>query len=67
MERIVVCSDRHSVERACDIFSFHVHSVIACFSSIFSGHPRFFNQLYAGIDYYSLVARFITEALNPSV
>uniref|UniRef100_A0A803XU93 Glutamate decarboxylase like 1 n=1 Tax=Meleagris gallopavo TaxID=9103 RepID=A0A803XU93_MELGA len=30
-------------------------------------HPRFFNQLYAGIDYYSLVARFITEALNPSV
>ncbi|KAH0627310.1 hypothetical protein JD844_002856 [Phrynosoma platyrhinos] len=30
-------------------------------------HPRFFNQLYAGIDYYSLAARFTTEALNPSV
>ncbi|NXX13955.1 GADL1 decarboxylase, partial [Podargus strigoides] len=35
--------------------------------SVKTGHPRFFNQLYAGIDYYSLVARFITEALNPSV
>ncbi|XP_064907685.1 acidic amino acid decarboxylase GADL1 isoform X3 [Columba livia] len=35
--------------------------------SVKTSHPRFFNQLYAGIDYYSLVARFITEALNPSV
>uniref|UniRef100_A0A8C0ZBR6 Glutamate decarboxylase like 1 n=1 Tax=Cyanistes caeruleus TaxID=156563 RepID=A0A8C0ZBR6_CYACU len=35
--------------------------------SVKTNHPRFFNQLYAGIDYYSLVARFITEALNPSV
>ncbi|OXB68149.1 hypothetical protein ASZ78_008667 [Callipepla squamata] len=59
----LVNRDQHSVERA----SSHVHSVTACFSSIFSDHPRFFNQLYAGIDYYSLVARFITEALNPSV
>ncbi|XP_048448545.1 acidic amino acid decarboxylase GADL1, partial [Rhincodon typus] len=30
-------------------------------------HPRFYNQLYAGMDHYSLVARFITEALNPSI
>ncbi|GAB0184373.1 acidic amino acid decarboxylase GADL1 [Grus japonensis] len=35
--------------------------------SVKTSHPRFFNQLYAGIDYSSLVARFITEALNPSV
>uniref|UniRef100_A0ABM5GPF6 Acidic amino acid decarboxylase GADL1 isoform X1 n=1 Tax=Pogona vitticeps TaxID=103695 RepID=A0ABM5GPF6_9SAUR len=35
--------------------------------SVKTNHPRFFNQLYAGIDYYSLGARFITEALNPSV
>ncbi|KAJ6666470.1 hypothetical protein lerEdw1_020193 [Lerista edwardsae] len=35
--------------------------------SVKTNHPRFFNQLYAGIDYYSLAARFITEALNPSV
>uniref|UniRef100_A0A670KD47 Glutamate decarboxylase like 1 n=1 Tax=Podarcis muralis TaxID=64176 RepID=A0A670KD47_PODMU len=33
--------------------------------SVKTNHPRFFNQLYAGIDYYSLAARFITEALNP--
>lgn len=59
--------DQHSAERTCDVFSSHIHSVAACFSFIFSDHPRFYNQLYAGIDYYSLVARFITEALNPSV
>ncbi|KAK2090209.1 Acidic amino acid decarboxylase gadl1 [Saguinus oedipus] len=33
--------------------------------SVKTNHPRFFNQLYAGLDYYSLVARFMTEALNP--
>lgn len=63
----MVSCDQHSAKGACDAFSSHIHSVTACFSSIFSDHPRFFNQLYAGIDYYSLVARFITEALNPSV
>ncbi|KAL0963340.1 hypothetical protein UPYG_G00304980 [Umbra pygmaea] len=35
--------------------------------SVKTGHPRFFNQLYAGLDPYSLVGRFITEALNPSL
>ncbi|XP_047388574.1 acidic amino acid decarboxylase GADL1 isoform X4 [Sciurus carolinensis] len=35
--------------------------------SVKTNHPRFFNQLYAGLDYYSLAARFMTEALNPSV
>ncbi|GCC31597.1 hypothetical protein chiPu_0010057 [Chiloscyllium punctatum] len=35
--------------------------------SVKTGHPRFYNQLYAGMDHYSLVARFITEALNPSI
>ncbi|XP_048406963.2 acidic amino acid decarboxylase GADL1-like isoform X4 [Stegostoma tigrinum] len=35
--------------------------------SVKTGHPRFYNQLYAGMDHYSLVARFVTEALNPSI
>ncbi|XP_075683291.1 acidic amino acid decarboxylase GADL1 [Rhinoderma darwinii] len=35
--------------------------------SVKTSHPRFFNQLYGGMDHYSLAARFITEALNPSV
>ncbi|XP_036394340.1 acidic amino acid decarboxylase GADL1-like [Megalops cyprinoides] len=35
--------------------------------SVKTGHPRFFNQLYAGMDPYSLVGRFITEAINPSL
>ncbi|XP_060241088.1 acidic amino acid decarboxylase GADL1 isoform X2 [Meriones unguiculatus] len=35
--------------------------------SVKTNHPRFFNQLYAGLDHYSLAARIITEALNPSV
>ncbi|NP_001382689.1 acidic amino acid decarboxylase GADL1 isoform 1 [Mus musculus] len=35
--------------------------------SVKTNHPRFFNQLYAGLDYYSLAARIITEALNPSI
>ncbi|KAM6967398.1 cysteine sulfinic acid decarboxylase [Aplochiton taeniatus] len=35
--------------------------------SVKTGHPRFFNQLYAGLDPYSLVGRFITETINPSV
>uniref|UniRef100_A0A8C6W2E3 Glutamate decarboxylase-like 1 n=3 Tax=Nannospalax galili TaxID=1026970 RepID=A0A8C6W2E3_NANGA len=35
--------------------------------SVKTNHPRFFNQLYAGLDYYSLAGRFITEALNPSI
>ncbi|EDL76959.1 rCG25241, isoform CRA_b [Rattus norvegicus] len=35
--------------------------------SVKTNHPRFFNQLYAGLDYHSLAARIITEALNPSI
>lgn len=30
-------------------------------------HPRFFNQLYAGMEPYSMVASFIIEALKPSL
>ncbi|MGH0180606.1 UNVERIFIED_CONTAM: hypothetical protein FKN15_004686 [Acipenser sinensis] len=30
------------------------------------GHPRFFNQLFAGLDHHSLAGRFLTEALNSS-
>ncbi|KAI3361513.1 hypothetical protein L3Q82_013659 [Scortum barcoo] len=37
------------------------------FSVIPVAHPRFFNQLYAGLEPYSMVASFITEALKPSV
>ncbi|XP_044064037.1 acidic amino acid decarboxylase GADL1-like isoform X2 [Siniperca chuatsi] len=32
-----------------------------------NAHPRFFNQLYAGMEPYSMVASFITEALKPSL
>ncbi|XP_013398337.1 cysteine sulfinic acid decarboxylase [Lingula anatina] len=32
--------------------------------SVKTGHPRFFNQLYAGVDPYSLAGSWITDALN---
>ncbi|XP_037639540.1 acidic amino acid decarboxylase GADL1-like isoform X2 [Sebastes umbrosus] len=35
--------------------------------SVKTTHPHFFNQLYAGMEPYSLVASFITEALKPSL
>uniref|UniRef100_A0A669CQY8 Glutamate decarboxylase like 1 n=1 Tax=Oreochromis niloticus TaxID=8128 RepID=A0A669CQY8_ORENI len=35
--------------------------------SVKTTHPRFFNQLYAGMDPYSMVASFIIEALKPSL
>lgn len=35
--------------------------------SVKSGHPRFFNQLYAGMEPYSTVASFITEAIKTSL
>ncbi|GAA6217521.1 acidic amino acid decarboxylase GADL1 isoform X1 [Lates japonicus] len=35
--------------------------------SVKTTHPRFFNQLYAGMEPYSMVASFITEALKPSL
>ncbi|KAI1885607.1 hypothetical protein AGOR_G00205570 [Albula goreensis] len=35
--------------------------------SVKTGHPRFFNQLYAGLDPYSLVGRLLTETINPSL
>uniref|UniRef100_H3BAS0 Cysteine sulfinic acid decarboxylase n=1 Tax=Latimeria chalumnae TaxID=7897 RepID=H3BAS0_LATCH len=34
--------------------------------SVKTSHPRFFNQLFAGLDHHSLVGRFITEAMNES-
>uniref|UniRef100_A0AAR2J6D1 Cysteine sulfinic acid decarboxylase n=1 Tax=Pygocentrus nattereri TaxID=42514 RepID=A0AAR2J6D1_PYGNA len=34
--------------------------------SVKTNHPRFFNQLFAGVDYHSLTGRFLTEALNTS-
>ncbi|KAJ7399244.1 Acidic amino acid decarboxylase GADL1 [Pitangus sulphuratus] len=50
------------------LFTFQgTEGVNICLLLAYTSHPRFFNQLYAGIDYYSLAARFITEALNPSV
>lgn len=30
------------------------------------GHPRFFNQLFSGLDHHALAGRLITEALNTS-
>ncbi|XP_070690847.1 acidic amino acid decarboxylase GADL1-like [Pempheris klunzingeri] len=35
--------------------------------SVKTAHPRFFNQLYAGMEPYSMVASFIIEALKPSL
>uniref|UniRef100_A0A3Q4GP28 Glutamate decarboxylase like 1 n=1 Tax=Neolamprologus brichardi TaxID=32507 RepID=A0A3Q4GP28_NEOBR len=35
--------------------------------SVKTTHPRFFNQLYAGMEPYSMVASFIIEALKPSL
>ncbi|XP_058869032.1 cysteine sulfinic acid decarboxylase-like isoform X1 [Acipenser ruthenus] len=34
--------------------------------SVKTSHPRFFNQLFAGLDHHSLAGRFLTEALNSS-
>uniref|UniRef100_A0A8C3UVD7 CSAD n=1 Tax=Catharus ustulatus TaxID=91951 RepID=A0A8C3UVD7_CATUS len=28
------------------------------------GHPRFFNQLFSGLDHHALAGRFLTETLN---
>uniref|UniRef100_A0A3Q2P515 Glutamate decarboxylase like 1 n=1 Tax=Fundulus heteroclitus TaxID=8078 RepID=A0A3Q2P515_FUNHE len=35
--------------------------------SVKTTHPHFFNQLYAGLEPYSMVASFITDALKPSL
>ncbi|CAJ0939665.1 unnamed protein product [Ranitomeya imitator] len=34
--------------------------------SVKTGHPRFFNQLFSGLDRYALTGRMISEALNTS-
>ncbi|KAG8585261.1 hypothetical protein GDO81_004949 [Engystomops pustulosus] len=34
--------------------------------SVHTGHPRFFNQLFSGLDRHALTGRIITEALNTS-
>ncbi|KAL2104245.1 hypothetical protein ACEWY4_001113 [Coilia grayii] len=34
--------------------------------SVKTNHPRFFNQLYSGVDYHALVGRLLTETLNTS-
>ncbi|NXN07588.1 CSAD decarboxylase, partial [Indicator maculatus] len=34
--------------------------------SVKTGHPRFFNQLFSGLDHHALVGRFLTETLNTS-
>ncbi|KAF3845508.1 hypothetical protein F7725_008671 [Dissostichus mawsoni] len=33
----------------------------------FTCHPRFFNQLFAGVDYHALAGRFLSEALNTNL
>ncbi|XP_035015888.1 cysteine sulfinic acid decarboxylase isoform X2 [Hippoglossus stenolepis] len=35
--------------------------------SVKTSHPRFFNQLFAGLDYHSLAGRFLTESLNTNL
>ncbi|XP_038642244.1 cysteine sulfinic acid decarboxylase [Scyliorhinus canicula] len=44
------------LERCQDIIRYSVKTV----------HPRFYNQLFAGLDHHSLVGRYITETLNTS-
>ncbi|KAG8452694.1 hypothetical protein GDO86_004470 [Hymenochirus boettgeri] len=34
--------------------------------SVKTGHPRFFNQLFSGLDQYALTGRLLTETLNTS-
>ncbi|XP_028848923.1 cysteine sulfinic acid decarboxylase [Denticeps clupeoides] len=34
--------------------------------SVKTSHPRFFNQLFAGVDYHALAGRVLTETLNTS-
>ncbi|XP_069735055.1 cysteine sulfinic acid decarboxylase [Phaenicophaeus curvirostris] len=34
--------------------------------SVKTGHPRFFNQLFSGLDHHALAGRLITETLNTS-
>lgn len=36
-------------------------------SSVVSGHPHFFNQLYTGIDPYALFGAWLTEVINCNV
>lgn len=45
------------LQRCRDVIAYSVKTV----------HPRFYNQLFAGLDYHALAARWITEALNASV
>lgn len=35
--------------------------------SVKTGHPRFFNQLYSGLEPYSLVGAWLTECLNTNI
>lgn len=35
--------------------------------SVKTCHPRFFNQQYSGVDYYSLAGRFLSESLNTNL
>nr|XP_015796086.2 acidic amino acid decarboxylase GADL1 isoform X1 [Nothobranchius furzeri] len=50
-------SDSKILERCRDAIKYSVKAT----------HPRFFNQLFAGMEPYSLAASFITEALKPSL
>ncbi|XP_039602686.1 cysteine sulfinic acid decarboxylase isoform X1 [Polypterus senegalus] len=34
--------------------------------SVKTNHPRFFNQLFAGLDHHALVGRFLSDSLNTS-
>uniref|UniRef100_A0A8B9RDE3 Cysteine sulfinic acid decarboxylase n=1 Tax=Astyanax mexicanus TaxID=7994 RepID=A0A8B9RDE3_ASTMX len=34
--------------------------------SVKTNHPRFFNQLFSGVDYHALTGRLLTETLNTS-
>lgn len=55
---IVACFQKYAQKTSFRFFSF---------SKLTLGHPRFFNQQFAGVDYHSLAGRFLSEALNTNV
>uniref|UniRef100_A0A3B3ZJD5 Uncharacterized protein n=1 Tax=Periophthalmus magnuspinnatus TaxID=409849 RepID=A0A3B3ZJD5_9GOBI len=50
-------SEEELLQRCRDVIKYSVKTV----------HPRFFNQLFAGMEPYSMAASFIIEALKPSI
>ncbi|KAM6909727.1 cysteine sulfinic acid decarboxylase [Xenentodon cancila] len=59
-------SESKILQRCRDAIRYSVKTSKYLCWSVFS-HPRFFNQLFAGMEPYSMVASFITEAIKTSL